>query len=236
MNQYQILNNKLPENLLPDCVYITLDKLSQQVQPSAEVTTTNIVIKLTIRFGKQEFETPIGLIVFGLKRCELKLSLKNGIMPISKMGLTAPFLKIITNEIGRKEERNMEVDIGKTCGVRSEIGREESSKTYYKYSQIYTRGTEIEPVWVFEAQVQECLLGQIAEEQLGTVEIISQPCDIDAKLTVRSQHDVYLKIKELSPEHKKLRRNQEAIYLRAFYLEYIKSQIQPHISRDKVLL
>ena len=202
--------------------------------------TDLVDLKLTIRFGQQEIKIgSLGSVWFGLRRGELKLTLKTGMIPLEKMGLTAQF----ETEYELEEQHEKGMESGATLGVSTGISisispsiatkdtSKESSKVKSKVFQVCTTGTEENPKWVFESKIHKSgLEGQLTEAPLGIVEVWTSPCNFEAIFTVSRQRDIVLTEGSLLLT-KDIVRNKSAHLEREFYLRYIASKLQPCLSR-----
>jgi len=178
-----------PRNNFPDCVFVKLHSLPQV----ASQTPGEVELHLTIRFGEQTIKLPSGdQVCFGLKRGELKLKLSKGKMPLERMGLTAPFQVKFEVEEQYQEGSGREASLSKELGVKLTGSSSSADKVQYQLYQAWTRGTEVEPVWVFAAQVQDFLSGSLQQERLGTVEVEGNPCIVAATFEISQQVDICL--------------------------------------------
>lgn len=235
-----------PLNQFPDCVFMKLHTLTQpealppiliSASKQQNTTTKNIDLKLTIRFGEQEIKAPGGCVRFGLKRGNLKLGLENCKIPLETMGLIARFENEIELEVQQENGKEAEVHAAAASSMKFKGTNKKSTKSKYRTCQCHTQGTEIEPVWVFQAKTEEPILkGQITEERLGKVEIITKPCAVKAKFEVRGQRDLYLSESEGLFGAKNLSRNRTALFTRHFFLQFIESKLQPYLSQVEVRL
>jgi hypothetical protein len=239
-----------PQNRFPDCVCMKLHSAPTQLEESASPILTptsrsqatssqEIALKLTIRFSKQEIkiEKARSSVWFGLKRGELKLKIENGKIPLEKMGLTAPFTVEFEQEVQREKGSGIEANLAAVSSLKGSQSNKESTKAKYKTYQFYTKGTETDPVWVFEAKTEEqILIGQLTEGRLGTVEVTAKPCNVKATFEVRGQRDLYLIESEGLLGAKNLNRNPTAMLTREFFLRFIESKLQSYLSRVEVHL
>lgn len=232
------IQSKKTENFLKSCVFIKLEKESQ-VSSHQGIFSEEIEIQLTaIRFGEQVMSTSKRdkIVSFGLKRCKLILNLNNCTMPIENMGLTAPFQKQIKLERENKNKDDKQLDVGMTSGYRMTEGIEWGEKISDIIPQVYTTGTEKNPVWVFQAVAEECLRGQITKEKLGIIKVNNNPSSLEAKLTIKGQSDLHFIDTSGIFEGKNLSHEAKKLLLIKFYLKYIEPRIKNHLSRIQLQL
>ncbi len=193
-----------------------------------------IELFMTLRFGKQKIKVPGGHIWFGIKRGDLGLKLKNGRIPLERMGLVSQFqMDLYTNEVKEKGQ-DAEANLAMTPGIRTRSINRFSTNVQYRNHQILTRGTEKEPIWEFETKTKEVefLSGQLTEVSLGRVEVKNVPCTLRAKFTVRGQRDIHL-IEAEGLWARDISRNKRALLERKFFLQFIASKLQPYLSQVK---
>ena len=240
------------DNKFPNCVLMKLHSTliqTQELQSSVIIlnhtsqtigsATEQIDLKLTIRFGEEEIRVLKSKVRFGVKRGELKLELENSRIPLEKMGLTAKFEPGVEVEV--HQEKGGETQGSASIGIKSDLSTtikgstKTGRKAKYKDYQVFTKGTEEKPVWVFEVKTNELMLqGQLSEEKLGTVEITAQPCRVVATFEVRGQTDLNLTESEGLFSAKNLSRNRTALLTREFFLRSIAPKLQPYLSRVEV--
>lgn len=219
-------------NSFPDCVFV---KLHSQPQATSQISR-EVELHLTIRFGEQTIQLPHGgQVVFGLKRGELKLKLAHGRMPLERMGLTAPFQIDIEVEEQFQEGTGKEASLSKDMSIKLTGSSSSTDKVQYKIYQVWTKGTEVEPIWIFAAQIQDLLSGSLRQERLGTVEVEGNPCMVAATFEVSQQTDICLiepadsLLRKLSLKNLSLNKQQH-IY-REFFLRCIAPKLQQPLSQ-----
>jgi hypothetical protein len=231
-----IMSKLLTNNKFPDFVYLKLSAHPLE-QPSllgsiSSPTKDQLVdLKLTLRFGTQTFHVPGGYVRVRLKRGEIKLSLKNGKIPLEKMGLVAPFETTVEVEQQQTKGSELEATVAAGGSIKTKDASQQTTKVKSQASKIRNRGTENEPIWEFEANFIESpyLIGQLTDSSLGEIEINSQPCNLQAFFTVNSQKDLHLEGEGLWP--KELSRNKLAVLERAFFNRFIAPKLQPYLSQ-----
>jgi len=221
-----------PRNNFPDCVFV---KLHSQPQVASQIPG-EVELHLTIRFGEQIIKLPNGAqVVFGLKRGELKLKLSQCRMPLEKMGLTAPFQVEIEVEEQYQEGSSKEASLSKELGIKLMGSSSSTDKVQYKIHQVWTKGTEVEPVWVFAAQVQDLLSGSLRQERLGVVEVEGNPCVVAATFEVSQQTDICLvEPEDILPKKlslEKLSMSKQQHIRREFFLRCIAPKFQQPLSQ-----
>jgi hypothetical protein len=220
-------------NNFPDCVFV---KLHSQPEGSVQIPG-EVDLHLTIRFGEQTIKLPNGVnVVFGLRRGELKLNLSQGRMPLERMGLTAPFQVEIGIEEQFQEGSSREASLSKEVGVKFTGSSSFADKVQYKKYQVWTKGTEIEPVWVFAAQIQDLLLsGSLKQERLGLVKVDGNPCVVAATFEASQQNDIYLiEPESILPKRlnwEMLSLNKQQQIRREFFLRCIAPKLQKPLSQ-----
>jgi hypothetical protein len=229
----QQLQSNLPEplNQFPDCVSMKLHS-----SPQTASQTRESELQLTIRFGEQAISLPDkkGVVTFGLRRGELKLKISQGRIPLEKMGLTTPFQTKISIEKQRQEGRAREANITKDSGLKFSDSSSTTDKIQDTLSQVRSRGTETNPVWVFEEQIQDCLSGSLVQERLGTVTIEGNDCVVMATFEVTHQVDIcFIEMDELLPQgvFKTLSRHKQRLIYREFFTRSILPQLLQPLSQ-----
>jgi hypothetical protein len=228
----QQLQSNLPEplNQFPDCV---LMKLHSSLQ--AALQTRESELQLTIRFGEQAILLPgKKSVTFGLRRGELKLKISQGLIPLEKMGLATLFQTKISIEKQRQEGRTREANIMKDSGLKLSDSSSTTDKVQETLSQVRTRGTETDPVWVFEEQIQDCLSGSLVLERLGTVVIEGDNCIVIATFEVAHQSDIiFIEMDELLPQGilKVLSPNNQRMICREFFIRCILPKLLQPLSQ-----
>jgi hypothetical protein len=243
-----------PINKFPSCVYLKLNlgllktSLGQHINKfiSSPVTHSrdskdyrdSMCLRITVRFGKEPIRVAGGTIWFGLKRCELKLRLVNGVIPIEKQGLIAHLENELTLEVQQENGNEIEgsASISSNTGLTAKARglSKATSKTSYKTYKVSTAGTESDPIWLFEAQAHESILtGQITDSFLGDVIFFSQDYAIEAAFVVRGQQDIFLAEAE-GLWDKNIGRNKLAILEREFFLRFLAPKLKPYLSFTEV--
>lgn len=246
MSQIKI-NQPEPVNHFPDCLFMKLHivpiqptELSSIIQTSTNLQKAKvdaIDLKLTLRFGEYEIKVLGGTVRFGLKGGKLKLKLVNCRIPIEKMGLTAEFENKIDIEVQQENGKEAEINAATASSIKAKKTNKIASKAKYKLWQCHAIGTETNPIWIFEAKtVEQILKGQLTEEQLGTVEIVTKPCVIKANFEVKNQRDLYLIESQGWFKAENLSRNASALLTREMYLRIIEPKLQPFLSQFEIQL
>ena len=226
-NELRLTNN------FPDCVFIKLHTPYCE-RDENRPDLADFDLGLTIRFGEEQIGVLGGSISFGLKRGELKLKLVNAKMPIEKHGLTAPLEIEVSSEIQNENGNESELSILSSPTAKIKGTGKRTTKTITKAYSVSTRGTEEEPVWIFEAITHEGILkGQANKELLGLVCILARTCSIKASFEIHGQRDIHLTgARGLWPEN--IGRNKLAIIEREIFLRYISPKLEPCLSFTEI--
>jgi len=240
-----------PENKCPDCLYMELEgillqpepqgrgisKLFQPKQKSSE--PDQIDLHLTINFNEQWEPLRGGRVKFGLKGGELRLKLENSKIPYESRELAGKLELSVQKERQQQEASEKQSGIEASLveskpGVKANVGSKETAGTTDKFQftdcQITTKGSEENPAWVFEVETGEPVLkGLLKNEKLGTLDVKTKPCRVEATFEV-SKRDVHLTDGEgLYPPD--ISRNKRAIIERTIALHLLKSKLEPYLSR-----
>lgn len=232
------------ENRFTDCLCMKLHSTPVQSEgatflelphSSGVAIKGQVVLKLTLRFSKQEIKTPGGQVWFGLRRGELRLKLKNGKIPLEKMGLANLFEVEIEVEEQLEKGQESEGTLAVSPNMKLKSASKTITKAKHKVRQVSNRGSEKEPVWEFEvkAGTDPYLNGVLQEECLGTVEVNGATCIIEATFVVRGQGDIHLLDSTGLFAAKNLSRNKTALLTREFFLRFIAPKLQPYLSQVK---
>lgn len=163
-------------------------------------------LHLTIKFNEQWEPFLNGRVKFGLKGGELKLRLENGDIPEASRNLAGSLELSIESETGETENFPAPV-----CEVTK-------------------NGSVTTPVWVFRLKGFTAVLkGSIEKERLGTLNLVRQPCCVEATFEVLLR-DVHLTdIEGLYPENIDL--NKQIVTKRRIEKHLLESKFQPYLSR-----
>lgn len=224
------------ENRFSDLVFVKLIACSPKSKSligniSSRKKDYSVELKLTIRFGTQTFPVPGGYIRVGLRQGEFKLSLRNGKIPLEKMGLVNPLQLTVEVEQQQGSGRESETTVALAAGLKIKDSIQQATKLKSQASKVRNRGTENNPIWEFISNPIESpyLIGQLTDSSLGEVEVNSQPCNLHSLFTVNFQKDLHLEGEGLWP--KDISRNQLAILERAFFNRFIAPNLQPWLSQ-----
>lgn len=163
-------------------------------------------LHLTIIFNEQWEPFLNGRIKFGLKGGELKLRLENGEIPEESRNLTG-FLEL---------------------SIESETGETENFAA--PVCEVTKNGSVTTPVWVFRLKgFTTVLKGSIERERLGTLNLVRQPCCVEATFEVLLR-DVHLTDTEgLYP--KNIDRNKQIVIERKIAQHLLELKLKPYLSR-----
>jgi len=230
----QQIQSNLPEplNQFPDCVLMKLHSSPQ----AALQSTGESELQLTIRFGEQAIPLPgkKGVVTFGLRRGELRLKISQGRIPLETMGLITPFQTEISIEKQRQEGWAREANITKDSGLKFSDSSSTTDKVQDTLSQVRSKGTEINPVWVFEEHLRDCLSGSLVQERLGTVVVEGSACLVMATFEVAYQTDIcFIEMDDLFPQgiFKTLSRAQQRLICREFFTRCVLPQLLQPLSQ-----
>jgi hypothetical protein len=187
------------DNPFPDCLYMKLQ--GEQITDSFQYFSLlrnikKMKLKLTVRFGEQQIQIGESTARFGIKGGELRLKLINSKLLFETLNLTPPFSTAF--DVERQAEEGKENEISGSIGIKlgaeaktKEISKE-TSKIKERIYQVYSKGTEEEPIWIFEVKTNELfLMGILKSETIGTLDIHNKPCLVEARFTVRNEDDIY---------------------------------------------
>jgi hypothetical protein len=216
-----------PLSPLSDCV---LMKLHSQPQSHGEAE-----LYVSIQFSEKEIELPNQRrITFGLRRGELRLKISGGKIPLETRGLITPLQREITIEEQYQSGTGGEIGISKDPGLKLTGSQSMTDKVQYKLYSVHSKGTEKEPVWVFEELLQDCLRATLQQERLGKVAIENSPCKVVATFGVLHQTDIcFPEIDELLPGgvFRALKRAKQRHICMEFFKRCILPKLQQSISR-----
>lgn len=160
-----------------------------------------IDLYLSIDFHEQWQPINAGRVKFGFKGGELKIHLENGKMPTE--------LRQLSGWVQLAADKTPQSSI--EC-------------------QVFSQGDDESPVWIWQGKTgMSVLQGSLPQTKLGTVQVMGQPCGIEAVFTV-SPGDVYLTSVEGLWSHT-ISPNQLAVLERKLVLFLLESKLQPYLSR-----
>ena len=203
-----------------------------------ETLTEQIELQLTIRFGEQEIPILGGTVKFGLRGGELRLNLTNCKIPLENLGLTPQLPEKIAIESQVENSEGTENTLAAT--LRGGITTKDNQviKEVYKFKdevyQVYTKGTDQSPIWVFQLQTdQEILIGGWQKKKIGILEVKDKPCTIKAFFEVQDE-DIRL-TSATGIWSKGIIRNKAVWLQRELLLREIKPKLQTYISKAELL-
>lgn len=227
------------ENKFPDCLTMELkvEPVSTGIFSSRE--REQLKIYLTIQFNEQWVQTLLGRVRFGLKGGELRLTLKNGKIPLAARKLSGSFEPAVDKERKQQESKENHSQVEASWdknkpGVKANHREKNTGGTTDGFQfidyQITTKGSEETPAWVFEVKTgQPVFKGLLKEVELGTIDVIAKPCYIEATFEV-SMPDVHLTGAEglWSPE---ISREERVVLDRKIALLILEHQLKPYLSK-----
>ncbi|HEY9606143.1 MAG TPA: pentapeptide repeat-containing protein [Allocoleopsis sp.] len=188
-----------PENRYPNSLY--LDLTATPVS-SGGTQLKQIDLYFTIDFHEQWQPIGAGRIKFGFKGGKLQLHIENGRIP--------------------DECRYLKGTL--------KLSPEKNAPLQPVVCEAIATGTEESPVWIWQGNAGVSVLqGSLKPIKLGSVQVTSQPCRIEALFTV-SPSDIYLTSAEDLWLHQ-IRPNQLAVIERKLVLFLLESRLQPYLSR-----
>ncbi len=238
------------ENKFPDCLFVKLhgDPIRQAKQSISSLLLTSISqkksklkqhieLQLTIRFGEHQFKVKGGSISFGLRKGCLKLNIVNGKIPLETIGITPPFRTFFEMELQQEKSRENEgsggVSVTQALNIKAKTTGKEAKKFKKEVYQVYTKGTEENPIWVFHHnENEEIVTGFLSKVKIGILEIHDKPCLLEAIFEIQDE-DVKLTT-ATGFWDRNIGRNRLAILERAYFLKIIRPQLQPYISRAEL--
>lgn len=232
------------ENKFKDCLFIKLHSQSRSAGwflqlkkffsfQSQKNLTEQIVLRLTIRFGEQEIPVKFGTIKFGLRGGELKLNLTNCKIPLENLEFTPKLLANIEIEEQKENSKATENTAILTLRGGATRKRSKANKESFKLKdevyQVYTKGTEESPIWVFQIQTnKEIFIGGWKKEKIGIAEVNAKPYTVEAIFEVQDE-DIRL-TSATGIWSKNIGRNKIAWIQREYLLRCVRPQLQPYIS------
>ncbi len=227
------------KNTFPDCIFL---KLHADLVAQSNSLTNQIELKLTIRFGEQQWQEEDITVNFGLRSGKLNLKLSNSKILMETLGMTPQFQKVY--EIEKSTEQSQSEAKGWAITLRGGFTTTETKVTtearkfkdekYQVYTQVYTKGTEEEMNWMFRLETNQLILqGILQAEKLGNLEVNSKPCQIEATFQIEDE-DVHI-ICTSGLWNQNIDQAKIALLEREFYYRVIKPQLIPDISRAELL-
>lgn len=230
------------ENKFPDCLFVKLhgevvsvsENYSSLNNPNS--ITNQIQLKLTIRFGEQQWQEEDVTVNFGLKSGKLNLKLSNSNILMETLGLTPQFQVVyeIERSTEKSEAKGSDTSFTTRPGVTLKGNNitTEARKFTDKIYQVYTKGTEQEISYVFKLETSEPILqGILQAEKLGNLEVKGKPCQIEATFQIG---DIQI-IQTSGLLNPNISREKAALLEIDFFEDFIKPQLLPYISRAELL-
>lgn len=230
------------ENKFPDCLFVKLH--GEIVSASENCSSFNnpndisnqIQLKLTIRFGEQQWQEEDVTVNFGLKSGKLNLKLSNSNILMETLGLTPQFQTVyeIERSTEKSDAKGSDKAITTKPGVtfkRNKVSTE-AIKFTDKIYQVHSKGTEEEISYIFQLETSEPILqGILQAEKIGNIEVTSKPCQIEA--TFEIEHIQITKISGIPNQY--MSRERAALIEMEFLENFFKPQLLPYISRAELL-
>lgn len=119
-------------------------------------------------------------------------------------------------------------EVKTNVGTQKTQGRKDEFQ--FLACQITTKGSEENPAWAFAVETgQPVLKGLLKQALLGTLNVKTKPCYIEATFEV-TKRDIYITDAEgLWPSD--ISRNKRAVLERMIALRLLESKFQPYVSR-----
>ena len=149
---------------------------------------------LTIRFNEHWYDLPGGRIRFGINGGQLTLKLENGEIPLDLIDLSGPFNLAVSVKRVKKDttkgKKGVKVSAqGGEISQESEETAEYSDEISFIACQVTTKGTNTNPVWVFEEKQEERVLkGLLKSAKLATMNILAKPCVVRAEFDISNKN------------------------------------------------
>ncbi|MEL6578655.1 MAG: hypothetical protein AAFQ14_02795 [Cyanobacteria bacterium J06621_12] len=171
---------------------------------------------LNILFGEHREEIQGGSVTFGLRRGELRVQIIDGQIPLANIRLKNYFPIVVEKEIQEERAKGKQnrIQLGlKNSGLASsdQSIKKLTEKVKYEEHQIKIKGTEKNPIWIFEVKTdKEILEGLLQDENLATINLKADSCSLVATFHITKPEDIciidaqWLWVKEISDKKKKV--------------------------------
>ncbi|HEY9905846.1 MAG TPA: hypothetical protein V6D43_25995 [Candidatus Sericytochromatia bacterium] len=235
-----------PENKCLGSLFMKLEgTLVQQELPgdfklkSEPAQTEQLKLYLTLQFKEQRELLVDGHIKFGLKGGQLRVKLKNAQLPLTSSESARLFEVCLPNKGQSSETSGNKTDVEDSLlerkpGVKTNsdtqktVQRTERSQS--TCCQVVVKGSQENPVWVFEVDGESVLQGLFKNVALATLDVVAKPCYVEATFEV-SPRDVHLAEAEgLWP--KNISKKKIAVIKRAIARHFLEQKLKPYLSRQ----
>ena len=230
--------SKIKENNCPECLYLDLEERPVGKQGLFSSIQNQIDLHFTISFNEQWEDIGMGRIKFGIRGGELRLKLIQGKIPYNCRSFNDSLSLATDLEVevgqGRENLSGMGASLAKDkWGWTAKRDEKQTASRKEKFqkttSHISTKGSDEEPIWVFEASQDDVVLrGTLTEANLGTMEIEGNTYNVTATFEV-SLGDVRLTASEGLPSD--VSSNKLAWIERRIIFWLLKSKLKPYLSR-----
>jgi hypothetical protein len=204
--------------------------------------TDQINLYVTLQFNEQQESLFAGRIKFGLTGGQLRLKLENAEIPLECRKLDGSVQLCFTDEKQqqRGSENQTEVEAASVesqprgkANVGTKKTQERTGKFQCTSCQITTKGSEENPVWVFELETGKPILkGLLENVKLGTLKVMRKPCRVEVTFEVLPR-DVYLtEVEGLLP--KNISKKRRAVLERAIARCLVEQKFKPYLSRQEL--
>ncbi|NEP54920.1 MAG: hypothetical protein F6K65_41530 [Moorea sp. SIO3C2] len=227
------------ENKFPDCLTMKLKVEPVSTGIFSPRKIEQLKLYLSIQFNEQWVPMGLGPVRFGLKGGELRLRLKNAKIPLESRHLSGSFDPDVDKQRKQQEskENHSKVDASwdkNQPGVKANHSEKNTGGTtdgfHFIDYQITTKGSEENPAWVFEVKTgQPVFKGLLPEVELGTIDVMAKPWDIEATFEV-FKPDVHLTGAEglWSPE---ISREKDVVLDRLIVVKFLMPKLKPYLSK-----
>lgn len=220
--------------------YSSENRYSKHLYLELEVpneTSQQVNLLLTINFNEDWEELFQGLHVkFGLKGGELKLDLKN-CQSRYRDRRGRRISEEVTVEIvdQRGGEHGGSISVQELPRFSANYSVKKTSGESYKFQRIFdlitTKGSEEQPVWVFETTAGESILkGMLEGLKIATLRVTQIPYQVVTTFEV-TKHDLYLTGARGLWFPDNIGRNRWAVLERAIATHILEHRVKPYISR-----
>ena len=184
-------------NRLPDCLNMDIkgERIFRLPNPLAKRDEyKQINLFLTIQFNEHWLDLPGGRVRFGINGGQLTLKLENGEIPLDLLDLGGLLNLDVSIKRVKKDTKKGKKGV-KVSAQGGEISQEDEESSEYsdeisfKTCQVTTKGTNMNPVWVFEEKQEERVLkGLLKSAKLATMNIRAKPCVIRAEFDILNKN------------------------------------------------
>lgn len=244
---------KQQDNKCPDCVYLDLEFkdtptasnnskgnfLNRLVQRQQNELPQKKDLYLTLNFNEEWLELRGGKVKYGFRGGELRLSLNNCNSPYPDRCLNDAMKLVTEREVETQQAVEKSSNIGGSLSPdKAELSAKQDYKNTDKRTEkfqktvyhVSTKGDELSPAWVFEADKDESVLkGTLAEQKLATVEITEISHQLTATFEVLSKNIYVGDAEGIWLDN--ISQNKLAIIEKLIINRLLKSKFKPYVSK-----